>query len=94
MTIDFIKTQALGNDFLLTERGAIPESGLSGLAQRICHRNFGVGADGLIYYRRVAEHFDHRLFDLLIRAQPLKRFRQTQIRALDSKPVDARVRAL
>ena len=63
MTIHFIKTQALGNDFLLTERGAIPESGLSGLAQRICHRNFGVGADGLIYWKLSGDIFDLRIFN-------------------------------
>src|SRR5712675_608633 len=63
MTIDFIKTQALGNDFLLTERGAIPESGLSGLAQRICHRNFGVGADGLIYWSLSGDIYDLRIFN-------------------------------
>lgn len=63
MTIDFIKTQALGNDFLLTERGTIPESGLSGLAQRICHRNFGVGADGLIYWKLSGDVYDLRIFN-------------------------------
>jgi diaminopimelate epimerase len=63
MTIDFIKTHALGNDFLLTERGAIPESGLSPLAQKICHRNFGVGADGLIYWKQSGDVFDLRIFN-------------------------------
>jgi diaminopimelate epimerase len=63
MTIDFIKTQALGNDFLLAERGAIPESELSGLAQRMCHRNFGIGADGLIYWKLSGKVFDLRIFN-------------------------------
>jgi len=63
MTIDFIKTQALGNDFLLTERGTIPESGLSGLAQKICNRNFGVGADGLIYWKLSGDVYDLRIFN-------------------------------
>jgi diaminopimelate epimerase len=63
MTIDFIKTHALGNDFLLTERGEIPESGLSGLAIRICDRNFGVGADGLIYWKLSGDVFDLRIFN-------------------------------
>ena len=63
MTIDFIKTQALGNDFLLTERDAIPETELSGLAQRMCHRNFGIGADGLIYWKLSGEVFDLRIFN-------------------------------
>ena len=63
MTIDFIKTQALGNDFLLTERGGIPEAGLSSLAQKICHRNFGVGADGLIYWKLNGDIYDLRIFN-------------------------------
>ena len=40
--------------------------------------------------KRVTEHFDHRLPDLLIRAKPLKRFRQTQVRALDTNSVAGR----
>jgi len=63
MTIDFIKTHALGNDFLLTERGEIPESRLAGLARKICHRNFGVGADGLIYWNQAENIFDLRIFN-------------------------------
>lgn len=63
MTIDFIKTQALGNDFILTERGSIPEGSLSGLARKICHRNFGVGADGLIYWNLNDDIFDLRIFN-------------------------------
>jgi diaminopimelate epimerase len=63
MTIDFIKTHALGNDFLLAERDGIPEDGLSGLAKRICNRNFGVGADGLIYWKPAGDVFDLRIFN-------------------------------
>ena len=63
MMIDFIKTQALGNDFLLTERGAIPEDGLSALARKICNRNFGVGADGLIYWKLNGDIYDLRIFN-------------------------------
>ena len=63
MTIDFIKTHALGNDFLLIERAAIPESELAALARRICDRNFGVGADGLIYWKLSGDVFDLRIFN-------------------------------
>ena len=63
MTIDFVKTHALGNDFILTERGTRPESGLSSLAQKICNRNFGVGADGLIYWNLSDDIFDLRIFN-------------------------------
>lgn len=49
--MEFIKMHGLGNDFILIN--ALPPSvrkfeTWSGLARRICHRNFGVGADGLI----------------------------------------------
>jgi len=63
MTIDFIKTHALGNDFLLTVRDGISEDGLSGLAKRICNRNFGVGADGLIYWKLSGDVFELRIFN-------------------------------
>ena len=50
--IDFVKTTALGNDFILVEKAAVPENKYSGLAQAICDRHFGVGADGVIYWVR------------------------------------------
>jgi len=63
MTIDFIKTHALGNDFLLTPHGGISEDRLSALAQKICNRNFGIGADGLIYWKLSDDVFDLRIFN-------------------------------
>ncbi len=51
----FEKYEATGNDFLITDSQTLENSnfdfsyeGLSDLARRICHRNFGVGADGLL----------------------------------------------
>lgn len=49
----FVKMHGLGNDFVIVnalEKHNLPEgqNQLAKLAQRICHRNFGVGADGLI----------------------------------------------
>lgn len=48
-TIDFTKMHGLGNDFVLMDliEQAIPND-IPSLAQRICHRQRGVGADGLI----------------------------------------------
>lgn len=44
------KHHGLGNDFLVAlatqNPGIVPDPGL---AKRLCHRNFGVGADGLIF---------------------------------------------
>lgn len=46
----FTKMHGLGNDFVMVDGFAeLPEeASLSGLAQRICDRHFGVGADGVI----------------------------------------------
>lgn len=49
-TIQFAKMQGLGNDFILVEYDEINKNNIdiSELAKKICDRNFGVGADGLI----------------------------------------------
>lgn len=61
--IDFVKTQALGNDFILVKKAAVPESRFSGFTRAICHRNFGVGADGVIFWVQKGEAFDLRIFN-------------------------------
>ncbi len=50
MKIKFSKLQALGNDYIYVDclKQNIPRVDLKKLAQRICDRHFGVGADGLI----------------------------------------------
>ncbi len=64
MTIDFHKYQGTGNDFVLIDDRATPGRATSGratpgraepfpaanqaLVERLCHRRFGAGADGLI----------------------------------------------
>jgi diaminopimelate epimerase len=60
MTIPFVKTHALGNDFILVERAAAAEP-LPEHAQRICHRQFGIGADGLILWAPKNGAFDLRI---------------------------------
>ena len=52
--LEFVKGHAYGNDFLLTDRDELPDGPLGPLARAICHRHHGVGADGLIAYRRTA----------------------------------------
>jgi diaminopimelate epimerase len=52
VSIPFTKAQAVGNDFLVIERSDLESAGISnsylpGFAKQICHRYFGVGADGL-----------------------------------------------
>jgi len=51
MKIDFVKMHGLGNDFILIDCLSKPVgdlSFLSYLAKRLCNRNFGIGADGLM----------------------------------------------
>ncbi|MDK2820715.1 MAG: diaminopimelate epimerase [Clostridia bacterium] len=49
MWLQFVKMHGLGNDFVLVNTMEEKNLGdLSKLAQKICHRRFGVGADGLI----------------------------------------------
>jgi diaminopimelate epimerase len=59
----FIKTHALGNDFILIENTPQVPPDHSDLAKRICHRNFGVGADGLILWAREKDVFKIRIFN-------------------------------
>ncbi|MCA9806367.1 MAG: diaminopimelate epimerase [Cyanobacteria bacterium HKST-UBA06] len=45
----FTKMHGLGNDFILVEEDQLPlDIDLPDLAQRLCNRHFGIGADGLI----------------------------------------------
>ena len=50
--VEFVKGHAYGNDFLLAPAGGLPQAALGRLARAICHRHHGVGADGLIAFRR------------------------------------------
>jgi diaminopimelate epimerase len=45
--MDFVKLQATGNDFVLIDARRMKRD-WSALAKAMCHRNFGVGADGLL----------------------------------------------
>jgi diaminopimelate epimerase len=48
-TINFYKISAAGNDFILVDnRKKILPKNVAGVAKRLCHRKFSVGADGLI----------------------------------------------
>ncbi|HWP96201.1 MAG TPA: diaminopimelate epimerase [Syntrophomonadaceae bacterium] len=47
--MDFVKMQGAGNDFIITWIESWEEADhLQTYAQWLCHRNFGIGADGLI----------------------------------------------
>lgn len=49
-SIPFVKMQGLGNDFVVIEEKDLDDLSLdySKLAQKMCNRSFGIGADGLI----------------------------------------------
>lgn len=47
--MEFIKMHGLGNDFVVLDRlFAQPETDYPALARKLCHRQFGIGGDGLI----------------------------------------------
>jgi diaminopimelate epimerase len=50
--LPLIKAHAYGNDFLYAEEASLPESDRAALAREVCERCTGIGADGLIVYRR------------------------------------------
>ena len=46
--MEFWKYQGAGNDFVLVEATELP-AGAAELTRRVCHRRFGVGADGVLF---------------------------------------------
>jgi diaminopimelate epimerase len=61
--LPFVKTQALGNDFILVEQSDSIPPDLSTLARQICDRHFGVGGDGLIIWKQAGDRFPLRIFN-------------------------------
>src|SRR5688572_10540768 len=45
----FVKYHALGNDYLVVSPDQFPGPLDPGQIQRICHRNYGIGSDGILY---------------------------------------------
>ncbi len=48
MQIDFTKYHALGNDYIVINPKDLVLPLTAEQVQRICHRNFGVGSDGIL----------------------------------------------
>ncbi len=51
----FEKWQALGNDYIVVERGALPWELTAERIRRICEPHFGVGADGILLLAEAAD---------------------------------------
>ena len=49
MTVPFIKYHALGNDYIVVNPADIDFRPTGKAIRRICHRNYGVGSDGILY---------------------------------------------
>ena len=66
MTLNFAKYQGTGNDFVLIDDRANPgraetfPASNQALVERLCHRRFGIGADGLILLRNDPD-YDFRM---------------------------------
>lgn len=64
MLIPFAKYHALGNDFLVVESavaGDLPD--LSHVAEQLCDRNRGVGADGILFVSEVTDGLEVELYN-------------------------------
>jgi diaminopimelate epimerase len=61
--VDFRKYHGLGNDFILIDdRNKVEPSLTPSQAEQLCNRNFGVGADGVIFaLRPPSDQFDFRM---------------------------------
>jgi diaminopimelate epimerase len=53
--IAFEKWQALGNDYLVLEADRLPGPLTAEQVRHLCHRHFGIGADGVLLLDRTAE---------------------------------------
>ena len=61
----FDKYHALGNDYLVLEPSACPALFDKRAIQKVCHRNYGLGSDGLLYgpIQRTDGAFGLRIFN-------------------------------
>lgn len=59
--IPFVKMQAIGNDFVVIDEALA--TGLASLAQQLCDRRRGIGADGLLTFAPHPEGFTFRIFN-------------------------------
>lgn len=64
VTVQFTKYHGLGNDFIFMEDiGGILLPRGEMLATALCHRQFGIGADGLVFITKEADFYTMRIFN-------------------------------
>ncbi|MDR0693023.1 MAG: diaminopimelate epimerase [Puniceicoccales bacterium] len=51
----FVKYHALGNDYLFLDASRFKLPTMAGI-KKICHRNFGIGSDGILYGTKVSDN--------------------------------------
>jgi len=61
MNLNFFKYHALGNDYLVLDPKSFAPALDEPSIQRICHRNFGLGSDGILYGPLPSERAPFRL---------------------------------
>ena len=61
--MDIIKAHAYGNDFLFVLEDQAGGQDRAALARSVCARQTGVGADGLVFYRRTSSGATMKLFN-------------------------------
>ena len=61
--IPFIKAHAYGNDFLYVQNDRVAGVARDRLAQRLCDRHTGIGADGLVFYSPATDGASMQLFN-------------------------------
>ncbi|MEM9226875.1 MAG: diaminopimelate epimerase [Verrucomicrobiota bacterium] len=59
--MQFFKYHALGNDYLVLDPKDAPQCPSAGETVKICHRNFGLGSDGILYGPEASSEADFGL---------------------------------
>jgi diaminopimelate epimerase len=63
MSIPFSKYSGCGNDFIIIDNRTLNISPSQNAIQHLCHRQYGIGADGLIFLEKSkVENADHEMY--------------------------------
>jgi len=60
----FVKSHGLGNDYIIFDKNHVQFPLKPSVIQRICHRNYGIGSDGILLFEKIDdENFSVRIFN-------------------------------